>query len=58
MINLSERLQIIAERTENPEAMADIGTDHGFLPIYMLQSGSLPQGDSVGYKRPVAVKGC
>lgn len=40
MINLSERLQIIAERTEKPEAMADIGTDHGFLPIYMLQSGS------------------
>lgn len=39
MIKLSERLQIIAERTENTEAMADIGTDHGFLPIYLLQSG-------------------
>ncbi len=39
MIKLSERLQTIADRTEGSEAMADIGTDHGFLPIYMLQDG-------------------
>ena len=49
MINLSERLQIIAERTETPEAMADIGTDDGFLPIYHAgEPAARRQGDSVG----------
>lgn len=39
MIKLTDRLQIIADRLAKCETMADIGTDHGFLPVYMLQSG-------------------
>lgn len=39
MIKLSDRLQIIADRLGNIKTMADIGTDHGFLPIYLIQSG-------------------
>lgn len=39
MIKLSDRLQIIADRVEKNKTMADIGTDHGFLPIYLIQSG-------------------
>lgn len=37
MIKLSDRLQRIAERIEHSKTMADIGTDHGFLPVYLLQ---------------------
>ena len=39
MIHLSERLQKIADNINEGETMADIGTDHGFLPIYLIQSG-------------------
>ena len=39
MIKLSERLQIIADRIEPAETMADIGTDHGFLPVFLRESG-------------------
>ena len=39
MVKLTDRLQIIADRLAMCETMADIGTDHGFLPVYMLQSG-------------------
>lgn len=37
MINLSDRLQKIADNISKGETMADIGTDHGFLPIYLVQ---------------------
>jgi len=43
MIKLSDRLQIIADRIRDGETMADIGTDHGFLPIYLVQSGRSPK---------------
>ncbi len=39
MIKLSERLHVIADRLGNIKTMADIGTDHGFLPVYMVMSG-------------------
>lgn len=36
---LSERLQKIADCVR-AEAVADIGTDHGYIPIYCVQNGS------------------
>ena len=39
MIKLSERLRVIADRLGNIKTMADIGTDHGFLPVYMMMTG-------------------
>jgi len=38
MIQLSERLKIIADNIFNGKTMADIGTDHGFLPLYLWQN--------------------
>lgn len=38
MIKLNDRLQMIADQLKNEKTMADIGTDHGFLPIFLLQS--------------------
>ena len=43
MIKLSDRLQLIADRINEGETMADIGTDHGFLPIYLKTSGKSPK---------------
>lgn len=43
MNRLSDRLQVIAERINEGETMADIGTDHGFLPIYLVEKGISPK---------------
>ena len=39
MIKLSQRLQAIANFVPEGAKVADIGTDHGFLPCYLAQSG-------------------
>jgi len=39
MIKLSERLEIIANLIDENETMADIGTDHGFLPVALWERG-------------------
>ncbi len=36
MIDLSERLSIISGYIKDEEDIADIGTDHGYLPLYLL----------------------
>ena len=36
MIQLSKRLQSVADFVENCETMADVGTDHGYIPIYLV----------------------
>jgi len=42
MIKLSNRLQRIAEYITTGNRVADIGSDHALLPIYLLQSGRCP----------------
>lgn len=39
MVKLTPRLQTIANEIKPGETMADIGTDHGFLPIYLWETG-------------------
>lgn len=43
MIKLSDRLQCIANQMEKGETMADIGTDHGFLPLYLWEQQISPK---------------
>ncbi len=43
VIKLSERLQVISDYIEIGESMADIGTDHGFLPIYLWEEKRSPK---------------
>lgn len=42
MNRLTDRLQLIADQIEKGETMADIGTDHGFLPLYLWEKGISP----------------
>ena len=37
-LNLSERLRVMAEFAKADDVVADIGTDHGYLPIWLLQN--------------------
>ena len=41
-MKLTDRLQMIADGIRAGETMADIGTDHGYLGIHLLQSGISP----------------
>lgn len=43
MIKLSPRLRKIADQINPGETMADIGTDHGFLPIYLWENKVCPK---------------
>ena len=38
-IRLSPRLQMVADFVPPCACAADIGTDHGYLPVWLLQSG-------------------
>ncbi|MBR0457506.1 MAG: SAM-dependent methyltransferase [Firmicutes bacterium] len=42
MNGLTDRLQMIADEIKQGETMADIGTDHGFLPLFLWENGISP----------------
>ena len=42
MIRLTERLQKIYDRIDPGETVCDVGTDHGYLPLALLESGKSP----------------
>lgn len=42
MQKLSKRLQAVARFVTCGSLVADIGTDHGYLPVYLVQSGRCP----------------
>lgn len=42
-MKLSARLQAIADEIKPGETMADVGTDHGFLPVELMRNGVSPK---------------
>jgi len=43
MTKLTDRLQLMADNITKGQTMADIGTDHGFLPLYLYENGICPK---------------
>lgn len=41
-MELSRRLQTIAHMVSEGNRLVDIGTDHGYIPIYLIQNGRIP----------------
>lgn len=42
-MELSRRLQAVADFVSDGVVLADVGTDHGYIPIYLLQQGRIPK---------------
>lgn len=40
---LTERLSALADFVEADKVMADIGTDHAYLPVYLVKTGKCPK---------------
>jgi dipicolinate synthase subunit A len=61
MTELKGRLKAIAEKIKKGETMADIGTDHGFLPFYLAENADITAHCAVKValaRLPVILKGC
>lgn len=43
MIKLSNRLSTVASFVTDGNVLADVGTDHGYIPIYLLQKEQIPR---------------
>lgn len=43
MIKLSDRLLMVAKYVRHGKPICDIGTDHAYLPVYLLQNGIIPK---------------
>ncbi len=41
MLQLSKRMQAVADLAEEVDVLADVGTDHAYIPIYMAECGKL-----------------
>ena len=41
-MELSKRLQAVADLLSEGMRVADIGTDHGYIPIYLVETGKCP----------------
>ncbi len=50
-MELSKRLHAVAGLVTEGASVADIGTDHGYMPIYLVIHGrSRQEGDRFGYQ--------
>ena len=38
---IDERLKSIAEMVDRQGTLLDVGTDHGYLPVYLVKSGKI-----------------
>lgn len=56
MINLQGRLLLAASMLEGCERPADIGTDHAYIPIYLVQSGKYPKVIATDVKKGPLLK--
>ncbi len=43
MVQLSKRLEVVASFVTEGNRVVDVGTDHGYVPIYLVQTGKVPR---------------
>lgn len=54
MLHLTPRLEAVADTVESCECVADIGTDHAYVPIRLLQAGKASRAIAVDiHKQPL-----
>lgn len=51
MIKISERLKTAASLVQEGNRLADVGTDHGYVPIYLLEQGRIPRAIAMDINR-------
>ena len=51
MIRISDRLRTVAHMCDKGAVVADIGTDHGYLPIYLVQEGIAPSAIAMDLRK-------
>ena len=50
MVKLSKRLMAVAALVTPGNRIADVGTDHGYIPIYLVQQGNVAQAIAMDVK--------
>ncbi|HIT07242.1 MAG TPA: SAM-dependent methyltransferase [Candidatus Scybalocola faecipullorum] len=50
-MNLSKRLTAVAAMVSPGNRLADIGTDHGYVPIYLVEKGIVPSAIAMDVRR-------
>ncbi len=51
MIKLSKRLSHLADMVSENEVLADVGTDHGYIPIYLVQTGRITKAFAMDIRK-------
>ena len=51
MIKLSKRLSHLADMVSENMVLADVGTDHGYIPIYLVQSGRIKKAFAMDIRK-------
>lgn len=51
MVRISDRLKTVAHMCDKGAVVADIGTDHGYLPIYLVQEGIAPSAIAMDLRK-------
>ena len=56
-MELSKRLQAVADLVTEGASVADIGTDHGYIPIYLIEHHIAEKGISteVPWREPECI---